>query len=297
MVRSVSGAMKDATHSGPESQPGPRAETPHDKLYTFDDVARLVCKGADPPAGLALHFRRWARPLEGLPNFPRPSWMSRREMVGALKKVSGAADVILGSLTSHPASFLMAPKYAVFDRLTLIELLRDLKGRCWDAIATPPLASAKGGVKRGAGDAARIDGKNLQTLCAGAILLAWQEIHGELPGSRNPHACEAARALFQLATDPIAGGEPRVARPRRGKNPLTSWRRPFEAALADSPILGISHDIYLLHLRTALEPPAVIEGVPGDLLSCPNMPCGRLGEIAEGQVDAGSQAFHSRLFR
>lgn len=39
------------------------------------------------------------------------------------------------------------------------------------------------------------------------------------------------------------------------------------------------------------------EGVPGDLLSCPNMPCGRLGEIAEGQVDAGSQAFHSRLFR
>ena len=39
------------------------------------------------------------------------------------------------------------------------------------------------------------------------------------------------------------------------------------------------------------------EGVPGDLPSCPNMPCGRLGEIAEGQVDAGSQAFHSGLFR
>ena len=78
----------------PDAQRRPKAEIARDKLYTFDDVARLVCKGADPPAGLALHFRRWARPLEGLPNFPRPSSMSRREMVEALKKVAGAADVI-----------------------------------------------------------------------------------------------------------------------------------------------------------------------------------------------------------
>jgi hypothetical protein len=264
MVRSVSHGMINATRSGPESPRRPKAEIARDKLYTFDDVARLVCKGADPPAGLALHFRRWARPLEGFPNFPRPSSMSRREMVEALKKVGGAADVILGGLTGPPASFLMAPKYALFDRVTLIKLLLDLKGRCWDAIVTPPLASEKGDVKRGAGDTARPDGKSRQAACAGAILLAWQEIHGTLPGSLNPNACEAARALFQLTSDPIEGGEPRVARPRRGKNPLTSWRRPFEAARAGSPILGLSHDVYLLHLRVALERPAVNEGLRGE---------------------------------
>jgi hypothetical protein len=129
-------------------------------------------------------------------------------MVEALKNVGGAADVILRALTGPPASFLMAPKYALFDRVALIKLLLDLKGRCWDAIITPPLASAKDGVKRGAGDTARPDGKSPQTLCAGAILLVWQEIHGTLPSSRNPSACEAARALFQLTRDPIDGGEP-----------------------------------------------------------------------------------------
>jgi hypothetical protein len=247
-----SGGIDNAPRGWPEATGGPNDEVARGKLYTFDDVARLVCKGADPPTGLALHFRKWARPPEGIPNFPRSPAMSRREMVEAMKKIDGAADVILGGLCGQPAGFLMAPKHPNFDRLALINLLVDLKGRCQDAIATPPLASAKGGVKRGPGDTAHPDGTGPLTACAGAILLAWQEIHRTLPGSRNPHACEAAEALFQLTSDLVEGGAPRVSRPSRGNNPLTSWRRPFEAARAQSPILGVSHDIYLLCLRGAL---------------------------------------------
>lgn len=231
----------------------PKAKAARDKLYTFDDVARLVCKGADPPPGLALHFRKWARPLEGYPDFPRPQPMSRREMVEALKEIGGAADVILAGLCGQPAGFLGAPESSAHsDRIALINLLLDLKRKCWHAIAAPPLASAQGGVKRGPGDAARPDGTSLATICAGATLLAWQEIHRTLPGSRNQHAWEAAEAFYQLASDPIEGGEPRLARPSWGNNLLTSWRRPFEAARAQSPILGASHDVYLHGLRAAL---------------------------------------------
>src|SRR5271165_7302060 len=39
------------------------------------------------------------------------------------------------------------------------------------------------------------------------------------------------------------------------------------------------------------------EGVPGERASRPNMPRRWFGEIPEGQVDTGSQAFHSRLIR
>ena len=35
----------------------PMNKTAFGKQYTFEDVARLVCKGADPTDGLVRHFR------------------------------------------------------------------------------------------------------------------------------------------------------------------------------------------------------------------------------------------------
>jgi hypothetical protein len=37
--------------------------------YTFEDVARFLCKGAPPNQKLAQHFRRWARPMEDYPRY------------------------------------------------------------------------------------------------------------------------------------------------------------------------------------------------------------------------------------
>jgi hypothetical protein len=170
-------------------------KTPPGKIYTFEDAARLVCRSEDPPEGLIRHLRLWARPMEGFPGF-KPQRLSRKEMVDALKAMSGAADAILRGLCGQPAGFVMAPKYALFDRIALINLLLDLKSRCHDSIFTPPLSSTKGGVKRGPGSIAQPDGGTPKVFFAGVILLTWQTLHGALPGSRNPWAAEAAEALF-----------------------------------------------------------------------------------------------------
>ncbi len=234
------------------------SKTARGKQYTFGDVARLVCKGADPPEGLVRHLRSWARPLEGFPKIEREPPLGRKQMVDALKDLSAAADVILRGLAGQPMNFVMAPKYHPFDRILLIKLLWDLKRRCHDSVFSPPLSSAKGGVKRGPGSIAHPDGTSPMLFCAGAILLTWRVLHGAYPGSRNPVAAEAAEALFRLATGPAGKAESQHKRSSRGENPLTAWRRPFEVARAKELILGPLHDIYLRNLRHALgmdEPP------------------------------------------
>jgi hypothetical protein len=162
------------------------SKTARGKQYTFEDVARLVCKGADPPEGLVRHLRSWARPVEGFPKIELEPPLGRKQMVDALKDLSAAADVILRGLAGQPMKFIMAPKYPPFDRILLIDLLWDLKRRCHDSVFSPPLSSPKGGVKRGPGHVADPDGTNLMVFCAGAILLAWRVLHGVYPGSQSP---------------------------------------------------------------------------------------------------------------
>jgi hypothetical protein len=128
------------------------SKTARGKQYTFEDVARLVCKGADPPEGLVRHLRFWARPMEGFSKIELEPPLGRKQMVDALKELSSAADIILGAVARQPMKFVMAPKYPPFDRILLIDLLWDLKRRCHDSIFSPPLSSAKGGVKRGLQD-------------------------------------------------------------------------------------------------------------------------------------------------
>ena len=148
-------------------------QTPRGKQYTFEDAARLVCKGADPPEGLVRHFRSWARPLEALPKIEQEPPLARKQMVDALKDLSGAADVILRGLTGQPMKFVMAPKYRPFDRILLIDLLWDLKHRCRDfRFLSAAFFSEGGGVKRGPGPIAHPDVTNPMLFCAGAILLA-----------------------------------------------------------------------------------------------------------------------------
>jgi hypothetical protein len=73
-------------------------KTAFGKQYTFEDVARLVCKGADPTDGLVHHFRFWAWPMAGFPKIEQKPRLTRGPMVEALNVLRSAADIILGGL-------------------------------------------------------------------------------------------------------------------------------------------------------------------------------------------------------
>jgi hypothetical protein len=163
------------------------SKTPRGKQYTFEDVARLVCKGADPPEGLVRHLRSWARPLEGFPKIEQEPPLGRKQMVDALKDLSAAADVILRGLAGQPMSFVMAPKYPPFDRISLIDLLWDLKRRCHDSVFSPPLSSATGGVKRGH-----------RHHCASR----WNKSNRVLRGSDTSRLAGSSRSLSWFAQSP-----------------------------------------------------------------------------------------------
>jgi hypothetical protein len=230
---------------------GPSTSETRNKQYSFEDVARLICKGRDPTECLAGHFRIWAWPMEVFPNVKQKPPLKRKPMIDALTALASAADVILGSLhDSRQMDFVMASKHGPFDRVALIQQLWDLKRRCGDSLVLPMLASADGAAKPGPGFASP-ERNNLRVYCASVILLAWRTLHGSYPGSRNPWAREAAEALFRLASAP-AGRPDLQPEGSKAKDPLSAWRRPFEVARANEPILGQSREFYLSHLRLAL---------------------------------------------
>lgn len=186
----------------------PEVGNPH----TFEDVAKSLCRGAQPNQKLAEHFRRWARPMEDFPQVPVVP-MTRKMVVKALSDLDAAAIIILTSLTSQEMHFVMSPEFPTFDRLALIGLLIDLRMRCQVSIASPRL-TLKGRVKSGP-ETYPGYGADPRLFCASAILLAWQVVHGKYPGARNLWATKAAEALFHLV-------EPKRA-PRRKRR--QRWRK------------------------------------------------------------------------
>jgi hypothetical protein len=103
-------------------------------------------------------------------------------------------------------------------------------------------------------------------MVAGMITLAWEEVRGRHPGPRNTGACEAADLLWRFST--ILLEKSRLDKrlrlneaAARGNDRLTQWRRHFEAALAETPILGSNHKEYMRHLREARAQEArILEG-------------------------------------
>ena len=63
--------------------------------HRFEDVAKSLCRGAQPNQKLAEHFRRWARPMEDFPQVPVRAPMTRKMVVKALRGLDAAAITIL----------------------------------------------------------------------------------------------------------------------------------------------------------------------------------------------------------
>jgi hypothetical protein len=88
------------------------------------------------------------------------------------------------------------------------------------------------------------------------IALAWEDIRSRRPGPRNTGACEAADLLWRYTSGLLE--KVRLDKrldlnegAQRGNDRLTQWRRHFEAALAEAPILGLNHKEFMRHLREA----------------------------------------------
>jgi hypothetical protein len=106
--------------------------------YTFEDVARFLCKGAPPNQKLAQHFRRWARPMEDFPQVPVTPPMTRKKVVEALRVLDAAAITILASLTNgQQMHFVMSPEFPPFDRVAMIRLLTDLANDAKSGLIPP----------------------------------------------------------------------------------------------------------------------------------------------------------------
>ena len=219
--------------------------------YTFEDVATCLCKGAPPNQKLAQHFRRWARPMEDYPQVPLTPPMTRKKVVEALRVLDAAANTILASLTNgQQMHFVMSPEFPPFDRLALIRLMSDLRMRCQVSI-TSPILTLKGRVKSGP-ETYPGHGADPRLFCASAILLAWQVVHGKYPGARNPWATKAAEALFHLVEPKRAPRRKTKEEAAKDHDPLNAWRRPFEEARKQEPLLGGLHDWYVESVRSAI---------------------------------------------
>jgi hypothetical protein len=219
--------------------------------YTFEDVAKFLCQGAQPNQKLAQHFRSWARPMEDFPQVPVTPPMTRKEVVEALKVLDAAVKTILASLTNgQQMHFVMSREFPPFDRVAMIRLLSDLRERCQVGINSPMLSS-EGKVKSGP-ESYPGHGADPRLFCASAILLAWEVVHGKYPGARNSWATKAAEALFHL----VEPRRPPRRKTKKGKakddDPLNAWRRPFEEVRAQEPLLGGLHDSYVESVRSAI---------------------------------------------
>ena len=221
-----------------------------EEVHTFEEVARFVCKGSDPPPALIASFQRWAQP-EGYWGHNPVDEMTRREVVAALKELCGAAEIILKGLDTRAGNFILSPEYEVFDRWGLAALLKDIQTRCRAAVASSALSSANGRVKSGPGGVARVSGNNARTTCARAIVIAWREINKETPASRNRFVVKAADALYFLMTDPIKGQAPKERRTNDVGNPTDRWKKHFQAAKKQLPEHEWTFDVYFLILRAA----------------------------------------------
>ena len=134
--------------------------------------------------------------------------------------------------------------------------LRGVQNRARSTLESSALRTSDGTAPRGLGRVGPEGATQPKAVVAGMIILAWEAMHGRRPGPRNPGACEAADLLWRYVTDILwkSSLDKRLGlneEAARGENRLTQWRRHFETALADEPILGSNHKEYMRHLREA----------------------------------------------
>ncbi len=226
------------------------------EALTVRDVARAVA-GGEPPEWLVIHFRHWA-PAIMIQRSIAAMAFTRADARERLTNIDRAAEILISAVAYAPSRELLerTDLGAIPEAGELVLALRGVQSRALSALELPGLMTADATAPRGRGRVRPEGATHPKVMVAGMIALAWEDIRGRRPGPRNAGACEAADLLWRYTTgiiekvrlDKRLGLNEQAA---RGNDRLTQWRRHFEAALAEAPILGSNHKEYMRHLREA----------------------------------------------
>jgi hypothetical protein len=183
---------------------------------------------------------------------------TRRDAREWLTNIHRAAEILISALAHAPSRELLegTDLGPIPEADALVPALRGVQSRALSALQSPGLMTADGTAPRGRGRVRPAGATHPKVMVAGMIALAWKDVRGRLPGPRNTRACQAADLLWRFTTGLMEKGrlDKRLAlndEAARGNDRLTQWRRHFEAALAETPILGLNHKEYIRHLDEA----------------------------------------------
>jgi hypothetical protein len=245
----------DSAHAG-ASRTFAIAKPKISEALTERDVARAVA-GGEPPEWLVVHFRHWAPGIMTQRSIAAMAF-TRTDARKWLTNIDRAAQILISAVAHAPSRELLerTDLGAIPEADELVPALRGVQSRALSALQSPGLTTADGTAPRGRGRVRPEGATHPKVMVAGMIALAWEDIRGRRPGPRNTGACEAADLLWRYTTgllekvrlDKRLGLNEEAA---RGNDRLTRWRRHFEAALAEAPILGSNHKEYMRHLREA----------------------------------------------
>ena len=226
------------------------------EALTERDVARAVA-GGEPPEWLVVHFRHWAPAIMVQRSIAAMAF-TRADARERLTNIDRAAEILISAVAYAPSRELLerTDLSAIPEAGELVLALRGVQRRALSALQSPGLMTADGTAPRGRGRVGPERATRPKVMVAGMIALAWEDVRGRRPGPRNTGACEAADFLWRYTTGIIekARLDKRLdlnEEAARGNDRLTQWRRHFEAALAEAPILGANHTAYMRHLREA----------------------------------------------
>ena len=226
------------------------------ETLTERDVARAIA-GGEPPEWLVVHFRHWAPAIMVQRSIAAMAF-TRTDARERLTNIDRAAEILISAVAYAPSRELLerTDLGAIPAAGELVLALRGVQSRALSALQSPGLMTTDGTAPRGRGRVGPERATRSKVMVAGMIALAWEDIRGRRPGPRNTGACEAADLLWRYTTGIIekARLDKRLdlnEEAARGNDRLTQWRRHFEAALAEAPILGANHKAYMLHLREA----------------------------------------------
>jgi hypothetical protein len=224
------------------------------EALTERDVARAVA-GGEPPEWLVRHFRHWAPGIMTQRSIAAMAF-TRTDARKWLTNIDRAAEILISAVAYAPSRELLerTDLGAVPEADELVLALRGVQNRALSALQSPGLMTADGTTPKGRGRVRPEGATRPKVMVAGMIALAWEDIRGRRPGPRNTGACEAADLLWRYTTGLLEKVrlDKRLSlneEAARGNDRLTQWRRHFEAALAEAPILGSNHKEFMRHLR------------------------------------------------
>jgi hypothetical protein len=226
------------------------------EALTERDVARAVA-GCEPPEWLVVHFRHWAPGIMLQRSIAAMAY-TRTEAREWLANIDRAAEILISAVAYAPSRELLerTDLGSIPGADDLVPILRGVQSRALSALESPGLMTADGTTPKGRGRVRPEGATHSKVMVAGMIALAWEDIRGRRPGPRNTGACEAADLLWRYTTGLLEKVrlDKRLSlneETARGNDRLTQWRRHFEAALAEAPILGTNHKEFMSHLREA----------------------------------------------